>query len=236
IDCGSQMQFPRLVRTYLRSRGVNRLDGLLLTHGDAAHIGAAANVARVFRPLSIIDNAAPDRSSAHRALLASTLPIDATAAPRELKIGRDLTAQILFPPNEFKGDTADDQAFIIQLTTAYGWRVLLTSDSGEASERWIRENWDDVRSDVLIKGQHKSAPSGSPEFLDCVHPQLIVASSIPFPANEEVREDWAADVAARGIKLFRQDETGAVTLRFFRNRFEAVPFLRRDQTFRSERR
>ncbi|HEY0368535.1 MAG TPA: ComEC/Rec2 family competence protein, partial [Chthoniobacterales bacterium] len=41
IDCGSQMQFPRLVRTYLRSRGVNRLDGLLLTHGDAAHIGAA---------------------------------------------------------------------------------------------------------------------------------------------------------------------------------------------------
>ena len=31
----------------------------------------------------------------------------------------------------------------------------------------------------------------------------------------------AYDVQARGIKLFRQDEAGAVDLKFFRNRWEA---------------
>ena len=82
-----------------------------------------------------------------------------------------------------------------------------------------------MRSDILIKGQHYSGVSGSAEFLDAVRPQLIVASSIDFPARERIPDDWAEMVRARGIQLLRQDETGAVTLEFFRDDWRATPFL-----------
>jgi beta-lactamase superfamily II metal-dependent hydrolase len=47
-----------------------------------------------------------------------------------------------------------------------------------------------------------------------------------------VKAEWAETVAARGIRLFRQDESGAVTLRFFADRWEASPYLS-GETFRS---
>jgi beta-lactamase superfamily II metal-dependent hydrolase len=43
-DTGSLRDYDRVVRQYLRSRGVNRLDGLILTHGDAGHIGGGCGV------------------------------------------------------------------------------------------------------------------------------------------------------------------------------------------------
>ncbi len=120
----------------------------------------------------------------------------------------------------------------MQLTIAGRWRVLLVSDSGEATERLLFTSDADLRSDILIKGQHHSGVSGSPEFLERVRPIAIVASSVAFPQNESVKEEWEAAVAARQIKLFRQDRTGAVTLRFFRDHWEAKPYLE-EETFRS---
>ncbi len=239
IDCGSQRNFQRVVRSYLHSRGVNRIDGLILTHGDAAHIGAAGAIAQVFTPRTIIDTAAPDRSTSHRALLAKfeqeRIPRRLYAAADEFEIGHDIRARVLFPPANFRAATADDQALVVQLIIAGEWRVLCMSDSGEATENLLLENNVDLRSDVLIKGQHHSAPSASAAFLEAVRPQLIVASSVEFPQNEHVSDEWAAEVAARGIKLFRQDETGAVTLRFFRHRWEATAFIGSD-IFRSAKR
>src|SRR5438876_2455142 len=48
FDCGSDRSYQRVVREYLHWAGVNRLDGLLLTHGDALHIGGAAKLLRDF--------------------------------------------------------------------------------------------------------------------------------------------------------------------------------------------
>ena len=39
FDCGSERSYQRVVREYLHWAGVNRLSGLLLTHGDALHLG-----------------------------------------------------------------------------------------------------------------------------------------------------------------------------------------------------
>src|SRR5438552_3966555 len=83
----------------------------------------------------------------------------------------------------------------------------------------------ELLSDVLIKGQHHSAASGSAAFLDAVRPQLIIATSQDFPERERISEDWADRVRARGIKLFRQDETGAVQLEFRGREWTARAYL-----------
>src|SRR5450432_536182 len=70
FDTGSPRDYERFLRDYLHSRGIDRLDGLVLSHGDSSHIGGARAVLDEFHPKRVIDNGAPDRSSVHQALLA----------------------------------------------------------------------------------------------------------------------------------------------------------------------
>src|SRR6478672_8716125 len=44
IDCGSERRYERIVRQYLHWAGVNRLTGLVLTHGDSQHIGGVTQL------------------------------------------------------------------------------------------------------------------------------------------------------------------------------------------------
>ncbi len=121
---------------------------------------------------------------------------------------------------------------VVQLTAFDRWRILLMSDSGEATERFLLNTGTDIRSDIVIKGQHHSAASATPEFLDRVQPAAIITSSSHFSQSEGVRDDWAEMIESRGIKLFRQDHTGAVRLRFFGGHWEVKPYLGSD-SFRS---
>ena len=235
-DCGPERDFKRIVRSYLRSRGVNALDGIVLTHGDSMHIGAASALLRGFRPAQWIDTPTPDRSRMHQALIAhlseQRIARQLCGAGGDFDLARDATTRVLFPPATERARAADDQTMVAQIIVQDRWRVLVMSDSGEETERMLLASGEDLRSDILIKGQHHSGRSGSGEFLERVQPQAIIASSPRFPENERVKDDWARLVGSRGIRLFRQDESGAVTLRFYRDHWEAAPYLG-SETFRS---
>ena len=236
FDSGGGRDFVRVVRNYLRSRGVNRLDGLLLSHGDAAHIGGASAVAQNFRPRTIIDTGAHDRSRVHHALIDEfaqrKISRSLRAADEEIRLSREVTARIIFPPRDFSASMADDQTIVAQLLVDGKPRILFMSDSGEATERALLEHGASLRSDIVVKGQHHSGISGSAEFLDAVRPLAIVATSRDFPESERIPDNWAEMVRSRGIKLLRQDETGAVELNFFRDHWEATSYLT-SETFRS---
>ncbi|MBA2586645.1 MAG: ComEC/Rec2 family competence protein [Chthoniobacterales bacterium] len=239
FDSGGRRDYERFVRDYLRSRGVNRLDGLLLSHGDAAHIGGAAGVLLDFKPRLTVDSPAHDRSRAHASFTATLaqqhMAPKLCSAGDELMIGGHVTARVLFPPRDFVGDAADDQALVLQLFIDGRPRVLFTSDSGQEAEAVILASGVDLHADVLIKGQHHSGTVPSSQFLEAVRPQVIVATSRDFPPWEQVSDDWAAFVERHHVKLFRQDQSGAVRLRFFRDHYQADPFLAGD-TFRSSNR
>src|SRR5262245_54975047 len=68
FDCGSERTYERVVREYLHWAGVNRLTGVVLTHGDSQHIGGITQLLQDFPRVRLIDNPAPDRSLIHRRL------------------------------------------------------------------------------------------------------------------------------------------------------------------------
>jgi ComEC/Rec2-related protein len=242
VDCGSERTYKRIVREYLHWAGVNRLTGLLLTHGDSQHIGGVMQLLSDFPRVRLIDNPAPDRSLIHRRLSRIVSGLEGgERKPAELTAGdifhlsRDTLAQVLFPPRGFAGATADDQALVIQLLVAPETLVLFMSDNGAETERALLSDGSDLRSDILVKGQHYSGISGSAPFLDAVRPRLIIATSREFPEHERISEQWAELLSARGIKLFRQDETGAVELKFSGDEWSARAHLT-GEVFRSVRR
>jgi ComEC/Rec2-related protein len=236
VDTGSLRDYDRVVRQYLRSRGVNRLGGLILTHGDAGHIGGASGALLDFRPRQLVDTAMPDRSPIHRKLIAELArsgdPRRLCAAGDEFDLSRNVRATILFPPRGFEGDKADDQALVIQLAVSGKPHALIMSDSGIATEEFLLKNYSGLRSAIVVKGQHHSGLSGSDAFLDSVQPEAIIATSRDFPENERIKSEWMERVETHGIKLFRQDETGAVRIKIFRDRWEAKTYVT-SETFRS---
>jgi competence protein ComEC len=232
FDCGSERTYERIVREYLHWAGVNRLTGLVLTHGDSQHIGGVTRLLQDFPRVRVIDNPAPDRSVIHRRL-SQMLPAlkERGFKPAELAAGdnfrssRDVIANVLFPPRRFAGATADDQALVIRLSIAPETFVLFMSDNGAETERALLSNGFDLQSQILVKGQHYSGVSGSAPFLDSVQPRLIIATSTQFPERERISDEWADQVRARGIKLFRQDQTGAVELEFRGKEWTARAYL-----------
>src|SRR5256712_2099812 len=66
LDCGNGRHYERVLRSYLHGAGINRITGLLLTHGDSLHLGGTENLLRDFVPHVLIDNSATDRSTVHR--------------------------------------------------------------------------------------------------------------------------------------------------------------------------
>jgi beta-lactamase superfamily II metal-dependent hydrolase len=162
------------------------------------------------------------------------LNLPSLKAGENFSVSSGVTGKILFPPANFTATTADDQAFVIELSIKTT-KILFMSDSGYATEKSLLALRTDLRSDILIKGQHHSANSGSDVFLNAVQPRLIVATSRDFPQQERISDEWADRVRARGIKLFRQDETGAVGLEFGEREWQARAYLT-GEIFRSANR
>jgi competence protein ComEC len=239
LDCGGERNYERILRAYLHSAGVNRLAGLLLSHGDSLHIGAARRLLDDLPPARLIDNPTMDRSVVHRRLRQE---FDRRGfRSRSFGFGHDVEASpavsvLVFNPRvDLPAATADDQTLVVRVNVAPSTKVLLMSDSGYETENALIASGSDLRSDIVIKGQHHSGQSGSNAFLEAVRPRLIIATSRDFPEHERLNDEWAARVRARGIKLFRQDETGAVELRFAPEQWEARAYIT-GETFRSSSR
>jgi competence protein ComEC len=239
IDAGPARDYDRVLLPYLRARGVNRLEGFVLTHGDSAHLGGAGNILTDFQPRQLIDTTVPNPSLLHRKFLeflaTKRRPPRFCQAGDEVKFSDEVTARILFPPANSQAVGAHDKALVLQLLVSGQPRLLLMSDSGEATEQFLLQRYPDLRCEILIKGQHHSGVSGTAAFLERVRPQAIVATSRNFPESERLKPEWIEDVRARGIKLFRQDETGAVQIRLYGQRWEANAYVT-DETFRSSSR
>jgi competence protein ComEC len=236
FDCGNERTYQRVVREYLHWAGVNRLSGLLLTHGDSLHLGGAAELLNDFPHVRVIDNPAPDRSTIHRRLRQlfqeRGIKPTALAAGDSFSLSSDVTADVLFPPRNFSSPIADDQAYVIHLLVAPATWILFMSDSGIKTEQALLASHLNLQSDIVVKGQHHFGESGSEAFLEATRPRLIIATSRDFPDYERISDAWAENLRERGIKLFRQDETGAVTLRFRQDGWEAQSYFT-GETFRS---
>src|SRR5438876_3064516 len=101
FDCGNERNYQRVVREYLHWAGINRLSGLLLSHGDALHLGGTTQLLDDFPRIRVVDNAAPDHSAVHRRLQQlfreHGIEPDNLAAGDSFRLSPDVTARVLFP-------------------------------------------------------------------------------------------------------------------------------------------
>lgn len=199
IDCGGRRHFRRTVQPHLEMAAVNRLAGMVLTHGDSDHAGAAELVRGAFGVGRVLGGDGGDGGEELRA-----------GSVHELDEG--VVLRVLFPPEGWQAGVADDRCAVFMLE-AYGVRVLLLGDAGFAAEKQLSEAGVDLRSDVMVKGWHGSDHSGLPETLAASGARVVVVHRGHFPPSEDPPPEWQRRVAACGMQEVDLGRSGAVVLR-----------------------
>jgi ComEC/Rec2-related protein len=207
IDCGDDWNYKNIVQPWMRGIGELAPDMLVLTHGDAEHIGAAASIAEASPQTRFIDSPLDDRSSARQRLQEKAPARSIHQAGDLIRISDSADLPILHPPASLLEDKADDKAIIALLETPFA-RILLLSDTGPAA--W--ETLGPARADLAVIGRHSSGILPDAGFFQKNGIRAVIASAAEFPDHEPIDENWATTLRGHGIELFRMDESGAVQI------------------------
>ncbi len=203
-DSGSRIIVP-----YLRAVGVDRLDGMIVTHDDDDHSGGAASVLQAV-PVAWLLTSLPDLDP---------LVVQANPAMR-CEAGQQwewdgVRFEVLHPTRASYGDPAvrDNDRGCVLKVEAPGGRVLLPADvERRTEEELLLRSLGRLPADVLLAPHHGSRTSSIPAFVQAVGPQLVV-----FPAGYRNRLGHPhREVVERyrnaGTRIYRTDRDGAVTI------------------------
>jgi competence protein ComEC len=211
-DSGRQIVLP-----FLRSRGINRLDALLLTHADDDHIGGARTllerirVQRLLIPVGESSRAGfgPLRDTASR----KKIPILELGAGHVLDFGDGASAEVLNPltPLAVPGEKDNDRSLVLRLRHGRN-SILFAGDAEEAAESAMCRRIADLSADILKAGHHGSRTSTSDRFLTRVNPQVAIISAGRRNSFGHPHQTVLSRLARRGIRAFRTDRHGAISI------------------------
>ena len=229
FDTGTARDAERIIEPALRRAGIGRLSGLLVTHGDNEHVGGAVYLGARAAPHRIVESVLRDRSrvrrSWHGALQAGGQPKALVLPGDRLRLDRETTVRVLAPDSRSVGRAADDQVLAVRLDTG-AFRVLLMSDAGAETENHLaRHRAGELRSDILVLGRHGEDVFATESFLAAVQPRVIIlAARDPFRDGSD-EAALQKRLLASGAEIFAQEECGAVTATFDRDRASLRGFL-----------
>ena len=207
----------RRVLPWLRAHGARRLEALVLTHPHVDHVGGAPAVLRGIPVGRLIDPGLAFGTPMYRDVLATArtrhVPWNAARQGRILRIdGVELeflwpTADVLDAPHD-----PNDISAVMQLR--YGaFSALLTGDAPAFVEHALVGRYGGrLRSQLAKAGHHGSRTATSEEWLQAVHPALVVIScgrrnKYGHPAPETMDR-----LRADHVSMARTDEDGTVVI------------------------
>jgi len=211
IDAGSESASQFIVTPFLQAQGVNRLSRLLLTHGDARHLGGASNVIQEFNPQAVAISAAPFRSTVYRRLVKARDQQPLSARPVLRSGDRAGPWTVLHPSDGDRFPLADDSALVLRGQWS-GVRVLLLSDLGGLGQQALIERETDLRADIVVSGLPGKSEPLIDELLDRIQPQIIILSTGNRPVSEQASAPVLDRLRRRGVPVVDTDRDGSVTL------------------------
>lgn len=213
FDTGRAVVVP-----YLRARGVERVDVLVVSHGDNDHIGGVESVRRAL-PVTQLLSSVPER-------VAGALP----CAQGQHWEWDGVTFAMLNPPADDAGKR-NDQSCVLQVQSAFG-RILLPADiEARAERRLVAEQGEALRAGILVAPHHGSKTSSTPAFVAAVRPEVVL---FPVGYRNRFRHPHPAVTqryADAGAQRLDSATAGAIELRLRADGTEVSPWRERRRRY-----
>lgn len=213
----------RVIAPFLLSKGIIRLDYVVLSHSQLDHLGGLKYMAENFGVGEFWWNGDGTPYGIDRVFEKSGAKVKKMdASSGEFLIG-GCKIEALHPSVGLNLDK-NNMSLVVKIT--YGERsFLFTGDIGRDGEEAIIRAGTEIKADVLKAPHHGSKNSSAISFLQALSPGYVVVSAgrnnpFGFP-----HEETLGRYASIGAKVLRTDSDGAVTVRTDGRSIEASGYL-----------
>ncbi len=188
---------------YLRLKGINEIDKLVLSHSDRDHAGSYVELNQLSIK-EVISGEAKKIEEKYQTYLAKP-----SAAIKQCYQGQHwqwdgVKFEILSPVTptkqlKHKNYKANNQSCVILVTTQSQQQILLTGDIEKTIEKQLIKNYPQLNADILIVPHHGSKTSSSMAFLKHINPEIAVFSygyrnRFRHPADKVVKRYKQKDI------------------------------------------
>ena len=199
VDTGTQNSAGDVQR-YLKARGIEHLDAVILSQGDSDHAGGLPAILEGVSADTLL--CSPEATQPE-----TDYPVQ-MALPGEVVSISDMVFEILGPTEHFREENDNSLVFRLRYDD---FSMLFCGDIQENAEKALLESGADLRADVLKVAHHGSNTSSSTAFLQAVQPRYAVISAGEdrnlLPRNAVLKR-----LQTENIRFFRTDLDGSVVI------------------------
>lgn len=202
----------RHIAPFLWSRGIRRIDELILSHADLDHFNGVPQLAdrftigRVVTTPSFAERSIAAVQKTLDAIDARGIPLDVVHAGRQWEHD-GVSFEVLHPPPAGPAGKENARSLVVHVKHV-GWSMLLTGDLEDAGLAQVLAS--PLRPvDVLMAPHHGSDRSNVPALAERTRPKLVVSSQAE-PTSERVSVKMYEQLGATYLSTWPH---GAITLR-----------------------
>ncbi|MDQ8836822.1 DNA internalization-related competence protein ComEC/Rec2 [Streptococcus ruminantium] len=208
-----QANAERTLIPYLHSRGVDKIDSLVLTHTDTDHVGDILEVAKNFKIGKIyVSSGSLTVPSFVTTLKKINVPVHVVQVGDRLPIV-DSYLEVLYPSRSGDGSNNDS---IVLYGRLLGINFLFTGDLEEGELELIK-TYPKLSVDVLKAGHHGSKGSSYPEFLDHIGAKIALISAGEKNRYKHPHQETLERFEQKNMQIYRTDRQGAIRFRGWRS-------------------
>lgn len=197
----------RTLIPYLKSRGVDKIDQLILTNTDKEHIGDLLEVTKAFHVGEIlVSKGSLTQKEFVAELEASQTKVRSVTAGENFSIfGSQL--EVLSPRQIGDGDRDDSLVLYGKLLDKH---FLFTGNLEEKREKDLLKHYPDLEVDVLKASQHGAKTTSNPTFLEKLKPEITLISVGKNNRTKLPHQETLTRLEGIQSKIYRTDHQGAI--------------------------
>ena len=197
----------RTVIPYLKSRGVAKIDQLILTNTDKEHVGDLLEVTKAFHVGEIlVSKGSLTQKEFVAELQATQTKVRSVTAGENLPIFGGYL-EVLSPRKIGDGGNEDSLLLYGKLLDKH---FLFTGNLKEKGEKDLLKHYPDLEVDVLKAGQHGAKTSSNPAFLENLKPEVTLISVGKNNRTKLPHQETLTRLEAIKSKIYRTDQQGAI--------------------------
>lgn len=197
----------RTLIPYLKSRGVDKIDQLILTNTEKEHVGDLLEVTRAFQVGEIlVSKGSLTQKEFVAELQATQTKVRSVTAGESLPIFGGYL-EVLSPRQVGDGDRDDSLVLYGRLLDKY---FLFTGNLKEKEEKDLLKHYPDLDVDILKAGKHGAKTSSNSVFLEKIKPEITLISVGKSNRSKLPHQETLTRLENINSKVYRTDQQGAI--------------------------